>query len=518
MLANPGTLAPQRAGIANRACPLRHRAFLLAYLLLRMHRDYIAQHSRGRRSLSPPYSALVDMRLARFIGCGRRQVCGTLHGRADSQASAAHQLVPAVAALIPCCAVTTQSAGLAGKRADPCSGPSSLQTPARSLLFSFPISQHASATTIAPTPSSLLHMSQSLRNMTNTAPEIEGEAAPQARVRRRPRKRPRNGPPQLQFVTATDPSQFKDENAKRSVRSQAMIQYRYKSAEQKRKGSDAQETRPAETTPPATTAARVTPIMDDSWYHAAHSRLMSQWNEEPEESVYASTSEAFWSVNPGGSVAEPSSAPASTAIAPARSSRYYEVLRELPLNAAARRVNEYEDSEAHDQLLLRILIAKVATTSSLGDGVDPFTALPQFASPELNSIYLIRKCNRAFCSPSTLTKWLPAMLSHPHILLSSTIMASTFLDMHEGCSGESKRTVLVKAESIGWINERLRSPATQFDDSTLMIILHLLAGELWSCNERTLRIHESGIARLVAHRGGMERLGGNGAVAEVTAS
>jgi hypothetical protein len=90
--------------------------------------------------------------------------------------------------------------------------------------------------------------------------------------------------------------------------------------------------------------------------------------------------------------------------------------------------------------------------------------------------------------------------------------------MHAGCSGDTKRTVLVKGEVIGWINQRLRDGAQQFEDSTLMVILHLLVGEMWSCNEKTLRIHESGIARLIAHRGGMEQLGGNGAMAEVAAS
>ena len=63
-----------------------------------------------------------------------------------------------------------------------------------------------------------------------------GHDASQARVRRRAKKR--TEPPQLQFVTATDPSQFKDKNAKRSVRSQAMIQYRYKSDQQKKKGKE----------------------------------------------------------------------------------------------------------------------------------------------------------------------------------------------------------------------------------------------------------------------------------------
>lgn len=87
--------------------------------------------------------------------------------------------------------------------------------------------------------------------------------------------------------------------------------------------------------------------------------------------------------------------------------------------------------------------------------------------------------------------------------------------MHAGCSGDSKRTALIKNETLGWINERLRNSATQFEDSTLMVILHLLAGEMWNCNEKTLRIHQSGIARLITHRGGMSSLGGYGTVAEI---
>lgn len=99
-----------------------------------------------------------------------------------------------------------------------------------------------------------------------------------------------------------------------------------------------------------------------------------------------------------------------------------------------------------------------------------------------------------------------------------TVMASTWLDMHEGVSADSKRTALVKVESTGWINERLRNTATQFEDSMLMIILHVLVSEMWSCNERTLHINQSGVARLIAHRGGMESLGGNRPVAEVAAA
>ena len=106
------------------------------------------------------------------------------------------------------------------------------------------------------------------------------------------------------------------------------------------------------------------------------------------------------------------------------------------------------------------------------------------------------------------------MLSHPHIILSATCLTSTWLDMHAGCSGDSRRTAMVKAETLSMIKQRIRDPGTQLDDATLIVILHLLAGEMWTCNEKTLRIHESAIAKFIAQRGGVEGLR-NKAIAEV---
>jgi hypothetical protein len=189
----------------------------------------------------------------------------------------------------------------------------------------------------------------------------------------------------------------------------------------------------------------------------------------------------------------------------------------------------YEDTDAHDAELLSIIAATMkdsaleqGLTSSqrmhvVGLGMDPFAVIPQFQHPELDSIFLVRKCNRAFSTKSTLQKWLPVMLSDPHILLSSTVMATTWLDMHAGICGESKRTVLLKQEAIGYINERLRD-SRAMEDSTLAVIIHVLAGEMWSANEKTMRIHQDGVARLIAHRGGMSQLGGNGIVAQAAAA
>jgi hypothetical protein len=98
------------------------------------------------------------------------------------------------------------------------------------------------------------------------------------------------------------------------------------------------------------------------------------------------------------------------------------------------------------------------------------------------------------------------MLSHPHVMLSSSILASVWLDMLSKNPGDSKQTVLLKDEIIGMINERLQDATTQSSDTTIMVVIHLLVGEISGSNEAALRVHERGIAKLLQHRGGLHRL------------
>lgn len=67
------------------------------------------------------------------------------------------------------------------------------------------------------------------------------------------------------------------------------------------------------------------------------------------------------------------------------------------------------------------------------------------------------------------------------------------------------------------INHRLHDPDTKLQDATLMVILHLLAGTMWSCEEKTLRVHEEGVARFIAGRGGMHQFE-HGVVGEIAAA
>ncbi|KAF2805115.1 uncharacterized protein BDZ99DRAFT_396552 [Mytilinidion resinicola] len=152
------------------------------------------------------------------------------------------------------------------------------------------------------------------------------------------------------------------------------------------------------------------------------------------------------------------------------------------------------------------------------DGTDPFRVLPQFASKGVSSVDLIRQSTRYFVASTTLDVWVPIVMTHPHALLSTCCVTSTYVDMMNGLKTDSERSTLIKNESIIWINRELSNLATQTTDMTIILILHLLAGELRNCDENVFRIHESGIERIIVQRGGMDKLGWDGVVAGLTVS
>jgi hypothetical protein len=111
-----------------------------------------------------------------------------------------------------------------------------------------------------------------------------------------------------------------------------------------------------------------------------------------------------------------------------------------------------------------------------------------------------------FTRPSTLEKWFPAIIRHPVIFLSSTCLVSTWLDMKQGLQGDSLMTAMLKNEIYAIIQDRLQDRQMGNDDTTIMGILHLLAGEMWDCCEINLDKHVKGVAALIANRGGLNRL------------
>ncbi|KAF2280447.1 uncharacterized protein EI97DRAFT_411741 [Westerdykella ornata] len=330
------------------------------------------------------------------------------------------------------------------------------------------------------------------------------EAAPRKK-RGRPRMDPQQtraaqrrgkGSPEVQFLTATHPSEFKSAENKKTVRSGAMKHYRsqYKDHGKKKKTQD-------------DTASSCTPVAGpnvEGWPSRTMPTAGHSDHQHPLPRAWAGWRKEI--LNPE----------ASAAMVPHTPRSQHVVSSVSPSMAIVKEV-DYEENDSHEQEMMQMLVHDLRIMT-IGDGVDSFCVFPQFRSAELNSMNLVRECLRAFATPATIARWKPLMMVHEHILLSSTAIASTWIDMQTRISGDTRRTMLLKGEVISWINQRLRDPAQQFQDSTLMIILQLLVGEMWSCDEETLRIHEKGIARLINHRGGMTGLGGAGAMAEVAAS
>jgi hypothetical protein len=90
--------------------------------------------------------------------------------------------------------------------------------------------------------------------------------------------------------------------------------------------------------------------------------------------------------------------------------------------------------------------------------------------------------------------------------------------MQQGYSCDSCTTATVKGEVLLAVQHQLQDASMAHDDTTLMAMLHLLAGEIWAGDERVWRVHMDGIAQFVVQRHGLIRIGrSNKALADVTA-
>ncbi|EUC48923.1 hypothetical protein COCMIDRAFT_23301 [Bipolaris oryzae ATCC 44560] len=306
------------------------------------------------------------------------------------------------------------------------------------------------------------------------------------------RRGQRDGPLRLQlrFLTATDPSYFRNDETRRSVRSHAMSYHRNKPRKEARLPEECSEV-PATKEP----AALGEHVLQNGRNHGNASVELedSLQQQHGNETSPITRRHAHDSI---------------TLEHMPRSNRQLSATRALlTLTSPKANSNDCDYVESQEERILRLFTAQVTTMCQIGDGVDPFRALPSFRNPEVNSLFLKRHCIRTFASDSFHVKWLPVMLSDREVMLSSAILASVWLDMHSEIPDESKQTRLLKDEIIGMVNKRLRKKSTRSSDSTIMVVLHLLMGEISGSNEKALRVHERGIAELLQHRGGLQCLG-----------
>lgn len=75
---------------------------------------------------------------------------------------------------------------------------------------------------------------------------------------------------------------------------------------------------------------------------------------------------------------------------------------------------------------------------------------------------------------------------------------------------------MVRSEILATLDRRLSCQDPLADETTLIVILHLLGGEMWSCDEDVIRTHKAGMLKFVSEQGGLDNLS-NPAIAEVAA-
>ena len=115
---------------------------------------------------------------------------------------------------------------------------------------------------------------------------------------------------------------------------------------------------------------------------------------------------------------------------------------------------------------------------------------------------------RAFGTEALIKAWAPEMMVHPHVLLSGIgSVTCTWLDMLAKIPGESTRTRLVRDETLVMLRLRHQSLNRKHAVSTLLVMLHLMGGEIWSCDEPTVRCHENGIEQMIHLCGGIDKIG-----------
>jgi hypothetical protein len=244
----------------------------------------------------------------------------------------------------------------------------------------------------------------------------------------------RDGKPPLQFIVSTsDLSQFRDEDVKRNVRSQAMLVWRQKDREKrvlKGKGKatlveppDEPSTEPSGSESPANVDNAkpspddfepmdgIKPVPDDtkpdmerlslptSEGSSASSSHMLDEPPQGQQIPHSPTYLAWWGSVPlsdyeeYGEEQDAYGGTSSQALIP-------------------RKTVDYEESEKHETHTYKGLIHQLTAFYQVGNGADPFDALPQFENPELNSLYLTRNSEYFQAVPNRLVSMIEVSCVH----------------------------------------------------------------------------------------------------------
>jgi hypothetical protein len=197
------------------------------------------------------------------------------------------------------------------------------------------------------------------------------------RVKKRAPRRQgkRDGPLQLRFLTATDPSHFKNEDTRRSVRSHAMAYHRNRPT---REGSLPQ----GRAEVPATEKGPT--LLEERAPRNGRDIAPCKPRECPAQQRHENE------------VTPTTRRDADESITLERTPQTYRQLpapHPLPTLATAKAdLDDRDHAQTPEERIVSLFMARVTTLCQIGDGVDPFLVLPSFKSPEVNSLFLKRHC------------------------------------------------------------------------------------------------------------------------------
>jgi len=238
------------------------------------------------------------------------------------------------------------------------------------------------ASIITPTSKSDIATSRldSTSSLAVTNRQSENDAWPntlRATTRAARRRGKLDGPFQLRFLTATDPTHFKDGETRRSVRSQAMRYHRNKLNLSNAAPREQPETiLSLYTEPIVAEQAKLTTTQAQLLPPERKPRALLPHEHDQQTHIHVSTTR---------SLKEASGAEAHDAAFERRRSTRSGQRQ----GGSLQKVVEYEYTESQEERKIRLL---ATTFSQIGDGFDPFKVLPQFENPSLDSGFILRTC------------------------------------------------------------------------------------------------------------------------------
>lgn len=199
------------------------------------------------------------------------------------------------------------------------------------------------------------------------------------------------GPPQLQFLTATNPVQFRGQGARRSVRSHAMRYHRHQAGMTATNSQRALEMAPAARASTPTQRSLPTVVSEYRYDDALLRRSSSESDDHSSNRELPQRSRSpIWteySLRDGGSSA--TRLQRYIATSPVSDSGLSNTVAHFE---RTNRVLDYEESDAHEERMMSMLMERLVTHLEIESGGDPSFILPQFQTVGLESHYLLSQC------------------------------------------------------------------------------------------------------------------------------